>query len=414
MKGGDAGFLRRKTRPTYEAPDGIRIVDLFSGCGGMTLGTMEACRSLGLGATVRLAMELDDDVRAVYSANFDSSIEEEVANVRRRFDRQVGSALSVRETETRKAVGRTDILVGGPPCQGHSNLNNHTRWADPKNALYMRMIRAAEVLEPHALMIENVPGIRKDEQRVLGRARRRLVGLGYHISEGTVAVAEIGVPQLRVRHVLIAAQRPLLRIDEIVDMHVIQRPRPLRWALAKLRLQGDGGTFDTAASISKKNLARARWLIRHDEFDLPNSKRPPCHANNPDHTYKSMYGRLNWDQPAQTITTGFGSPGQGRYIHPEKPRTLTPHEAARIQFFPDWFDFSPAPSRTILARCIGNAVPPKLAFVLARAVLGAREQSQDAVDSAPVPSAKRRVADGRLSIALPRGEPLVTPDPRRK
>ena len=78
-----------------------------------------------------------------------------------------------------------------------------------------------------------------------------------------------------------------------------------------------------------------------------------------------MYGRLSWTRPAQTITTGFGSPGQGRYLHPSELRTLTPHEAARIQFFPDWYDFSPLKHRNALSRAIGNAVPPKLAFVLA-------------------------------------------------
>jgi DNA (cytosine-5)-methyltransferase 1 len=110
---------------------------------------------------------------------------------------------------------------------------------------------------------------------------------------------------------------------------------------------------------------RARWLQEHEAFDLPNRLRPPCHKNKPNHRYKSMYGRLQWDKPTQTITTGFGSPGQGRYFHPTQLRTLTPHEAARIQFFPDWYDFSAATTRASLAESIGNAVPAKLGFRLA-------------------------------------------------
>ena len=78
---------------------------------------------------------------------------------------------------------------------------------------------------------------------------------------------------------------------------------------------------------------------------------------------------MAWDAPAQTITTGFGSPGQGRYLHPSRLRTLSPHEAARLQFFPDWFDFSAAKNRREIAQSIGNAVPPKLAFVLSIAML---------------------------------------------
>lgn len=76
-----------------------------------------------------------------------------------------------------------------------------------------------------------------------------------------------------------------------------------------------------------------------------------------------MYGRLRYDAPAQTITGGFVSPGQGRFVHPSQERTLTPHEAARLQFFPDFFDFSAAQTRTGLAQMIGNAVPMTLAYV---------------------------------------------------
>ncbi len=93
-----------------------------------------------------------------------------------------------------------------------------------------------------------------------------------------------------------------------------------------------------------------------------------CHRD-PNHKYKSMYGRLDWDKPAQTITTGFGSPGQGRYLHPSQLRTLTPHEAARLQFFPDWYDFRSVTKRKRLQEMVGNAVPPKLGYLLTLDVL---------------------------------------------
>ena len=70
---------------------------------------------------------------------------------------------------------------------------------------------------------------------------------------------------------------------------------------------------------------------------------------------------MYWDRPAQTITRGFGSTGQGRYVHPKLPRTILPHEAARLQFFPDFFSFGQS-SRGELQYLIGNAVPPKLAY----------------------------------------------------
>jgi DNA (cytosine-5)-methyltransferase 1 len=391
MKDGDATFLRSRSKPRYEGPDTIRIVDLFSGCGGMTLGAMEACRAHGLGCEVALAMEIDERIRAVYEANFSPSTKDELGNVRRRFEREVGGKLSAREKQTRKALGQVHLLLGGPPCQGHSSLNNHTRWTDPKNALYMRMVRAAEVLEPDMIVVENVPGVRRDEQRVLGRASRRLENLGYDVSDATVPVAAIGVPQLRIRHVLVASQHGRLPIAAALNAYRVPRHRSLRWALIALGKRNAESLLDSAARLSPENEKRARWLLRQDEYDLPNKLRPSCHRD-AEHKYKSMYGRLRWAQPAQTITTGFGSPGQGRYLHPEQLRTLTPHEAARIQFIPDWFDFSSVTFRSVLANCIGNAVPPKLAFVVVHALLRARAGLLTHVDEEGSEAGRRSAA----------------------
>jgi DNA (cytosine-5)-methyltransferase 1 len=104
-----------------------------------------------------------------------------------------------------------------------------------------------------------------------------------------------------------------------------------------------------------------RYLVDKKVFELPNRLRPICHQNG-QHSYASVYGRLLWNQPAQTITSGYGSMGQGRYVHPLGRRTLTPHEAARLQLFPDWYDFGPGP-RTKWATAIGNAVPFKLSYI---------------------------------------------------
>ena len=114
--------------------------------------------------------------------------------------------------------------------------------------------------------------------------------------------------------------------------------------------------YCTPSRMTPRNRKRVEYLFKHDVYNLPNKQRPPCHKNG--HSYISMYGRLHWDQPAQTITTGFGCMGQGRFVHPTRPRVITPHEAARIQGFPDFFDFSAASTRRSLQDLIGNAVPP--------------------------------------------------------
>lgn len=368
---GDLNFLRRKVRPTRPAGPKLRVVDLFSGCGGMTLGAIEAARSLGYDVEVVLAMELDTPIRKIYDANFDSTIATSRADVAERFDGALGKPMTFLERKTKKEVGAIDLLLGGPPCQGHSNLNNHTRRRDPKNALYLRMLRAVEVLEPRAVIIENVPDVRHATNRVVSRSINKLRALGYEVADPVVSAAHLGVPQLRTRHALVAAKAVEALSATHLEIRSKSKPRSLRWAIGDLEEEHPSGLFFSSSRLSEDNEKRARYMIESGLFDLPNRLRPKCHREKPKHKYKSMYGRLRWDQPAQTITTGFGSPGQGRYLHPSKLRTLTPHEAARIQFFPDWFDFWPAEHRRVLADCIGNAVPPKLAFALVRLALRA-------------------------------------------
>ena len=118
-----------------------------------------------------------------------------------------------------------------------------------------------------------------------------------------------------------------------------------------------------------------QFLLDRNRYDLPNELRPRCQQDA--HKYASMYGRLRWNLPAQTLTSGYGSIGQGRYMHPDQPRALTAHEAARIQGFPDYFDFSACSTRSALATMIGNAVPPQLGRAIVRAHLALAESVSD-------------------------------------
>lgn len=366
MAGDDSKYLRGP-KPRARAERGsLRAVDLFCGCGGLMLGIAEAARQHGRQLDVRLAAELDPATARAYASNFNVQDEAIARDVTTLFNRRTGSAMSFEERRAQRFAGPdVDLLVGGPPCQGHSTLNNHTRGDDPKNELYLTMVRAAEVLHPRALLIENVPAVERDRRRALDRVVDRLSSLGYRVDAKIICVADIGVPQLRRRHVLVAHESVTPRLDLALEVAEVGTPRSLRWAIKDL--QENDTLFDSAAALTPANQRRAAYLLKHDRYDLPNRMRPPCQHG--PHKYKSMYGRLRWDAPAQTITSGFGSPGQGRYLHPMWPRTITPHEAARIQFFPDWFDFSGFDRRKLLARVIGNAVPPKLAFVVAHHLL---------------------------------------------
>ena len=185
--------------------------------------------------------------------------------------------------------------------------------------------------------------------------------LGYSVDAGVVDASELGVPQVRRRHVLVASLVKHPKVADVLARHRVNRPRTVRWAIEDLAREQRDGIFTKPSRQSDKNRRRMEFLFAKRLVNLPDRLRPSCHRDE-DHTYKSMYGRLSYDLPAVTITGGFGSPGQGRFIHPTQRRTLTPHEAARLQFFPDWFTFSEVETRTALAEMIGNAVPMKLSY----------------------------------------------------
>lgn len=349
--------LVRSTRRT------LRIVDLFAGCGGLTLGAEMAATALGRRLNVRLAIDFEQAATKVYERNFPDVHDLRTADVSDLFSPVNVPEITVDEAGLAKKVGTVDLLMGGPPCQGHSSLNNHTRRNDPKNALYLYMVRAARVFSPAVVLIENVPAVRHDTYNganVVETAQMKLKELGYEVADAVISLVDLGVAQKRKRHIMLATKGRLPAPDDVFTAVTSRRvdSRDLRWAIGDLA-HSDGTGWDAPPKASQKNLRRMQYLIDANEHDLPNHLRPVCHQG--DHSYVSMYGRLKWKEPAQTITSGYGSIGQGRYMHPSEKRALTAHEAARIQGFPDYFQFSEVTKRADLATMIGNAVPPQLA-----------------------------------------------------
>lgn len=366
-----APSLRAKTRPNFsKGAQRVQIVDLFAGCGGLTLGVAQAAHTANMGLDIRLALDFEQAPIDVYKANFKDA-NAVTASVESYFDGPLGSDLTAAENATKEQVGTTDLLIGGPPCQGHSNLNNKTRRNDPKNELYLRMARAAEVLRPKFVLIENVPAVRLDTAGVVQTTFDHLKKLGYEVATATVSLHALGVAQKRRRHVLLASRvsgfDPAKILEELSSREA-DASFNLDWAIKDLESIADPAGYDLPPQASAANLERMRYLDENGEVNLPNDRRPKCHQNDT-HTYTSMYGRLKWSEPAQTITSGFGSIGQGRYMHPGQIRALTAHEAARIQGFPDYFSFTKVAKRADLATMIGNAVPPALMREVATALI---------------------------------------------
>ena len=372
----DLAWLASKERPRVRASaQEIRAVDLFCGCGGLTLGIREAARGLGCAFRSVFASDINKEALNIYAKNFQPDIIDNNP-IEKSVNGELGAELTSEERVFCDKVGHIDIMVAGPPCQGHSNLNNYTRRDDPRNLLYLRAVRCAEILKPDTLIIENVPGVLHDKHGVLQTADEYLKTLGYSVSFDVVKMWKIGVAQTRQRMLLIAS-----RVANDVDINKIVEAsalpvRTMEWVISDLLEQyTDGSVFDSAAIHSPVNQARIHYLFENDLYELPNEQRPDCHRLKP-HTYPAVYGRMHWNRPSPTITGGFACCGRGRFIHPLRERTLTPHEAARIQYFPDFFDFG-GMTRTALVKAIGNAVPARAGYVVALPLLIAVLENSD-------------------------------------
>lgn len=371
----------RGARPKFNGtPIGnLNIVDLFSGCGGLALGAHEAARAAGLQPFVRLAVDTDREALKIYATNL-SPREVLCADVGNIVDFAVaGWAETARfayppepvDRALRAIKGSVDLVIAGPPCEGHSNLNNRTRRADPRNLLYIDAIAVAVAVDATAVVVENVPDVVNDRSRVVDTAIALLEERGYRTTHAVLAADELGLPQTRRRFFLVGSRKDVFDLPQFA--HTLRKPpSTVRWAIEDLVDVDADPMMDSAPVLSAENRRRIDYLFENDLYELPDHMRPACHRNG--HTYRSVYGRLRWDGPAGTITTGFFTPGRGRFIHPSRRRTLTAREAARLQGFPDWFRFrldgSQAIGRNALAKWIGDAVPPILGYVATLSVLG--------------------------------------------
>ncbi len=382
----DVGFLRGGI--SNERGGGwrraVRIADVFCGAGGLSYGVSEAVRAAGMVPKMVLAADVDDGALDVYRRNFDP-----VRYSNRNVWTSVTTSYSSRRSRVafrgapraladafRASVGEVDILLGGPPCEGHSTSNNRTLRDDPRNKLYIAMPALAVALGAKCVIVENVPGVQHDSRHVLEDAKALFESEGYSIDDTVVDAVRLGLAQTRKRHILVASKFAKPNIAAAVD--ALARPeRDLRWAIGDLEDVIPQSIFDAPADLVEVNRLRIDYLFDNGEYNMPNHMRPDSHKNG--NTYPSIYGRLRWDKPSGTITTGFNTPGRGRYIHPSRRRTITAHEAARIQGFPDSFEFAfvsgDFPTRTALATMIGDAAPPQLGYAAGAAALAAMDPS---------------------------------------
>lgn len=365
----------------------LNVLDLFSSVGGLSLGFAEAARALGFRARTMLAVDIDAEALRVFNTNHKprSILHRSVADLV--HGQPVGQGVRAKwssvprpaHEEIEHLVDRVDVILAGPPCQGHSSLNNRTRGDDPRNRLYLSVPAAAIATNARAVVIENVPNVVHDKNGVVQTTLNLLREAGYHVTSAVLAAHKLGWAQTRRRYFLVATRQGVPLDLPLLAQALERDALPLSWAIGDLNRQKlrPGDVMQSVPDLSDENRQRIEHLFENDYHDLPDHIRPDCHKDG-NHTYGAVYGRMFWDKPAGTITGGFMTPGRGRFVHPLQPRVLTPREAARVQGFPDWFKFQPPglgqPKRAMLAKWIGDAVPPILGYVAGLAAMSGLQE----------------------------------------
>lgn len=341
------------TSSTVTAATTLRAIDLFSGPGGLTQGLKQA------GFAVVGGVEQEPIACETYSRNHpETRLWQD--DIRELEPSQVREELGLKR-------GELDLLAGCPPCQGFSSLrtrNGKQAVDDGRNDLVMQMASWAAEFQPRAILMENVPALARDHRMEL--LVQALEELGYPArSAYRVVDAQVyGVPQRRRRLVLIVARNGVIPITDFS-----YRRQTVRDAIGDLPHPGESG--DHLHDLPERRSRKVREIIARIPKD-GGSRRDlgddqlECHKRLDG--FYDIYGRMAWDGPAPTITSGCSNPSKGRFLHPEQDRAISLREAALLQSFPSTYWFSLKGGKEAAALMIGNALPPKLVEAHARAI----------------------------------------------
>ena len=318
-------------------------IDLFSGCGGMTEGLIQA------GYRVVAAVEIDQFAALTYHANNDQrGVQLFQVDIRKVDIRVIKNILHGEPLH---------LLAGCPPCQGFSTIRKKNKKRpknDARNKLIWEFVRFVEVLMPVTIMLENVPALANYTE--FKKAVSRLKRLGYDPYVEILDVADFGVPQRRKRLVMMgsllgslspaAGNSPLTTVRQTIG-----------------KLLPPENSDDLVHQMYPHHTCEVQQRIEltpHDggsRSDLPDEYTLECHKKD-GVGFHDVYGRLSWDKVSSTITGGCLNPSKGRFLHPEQNRCISAREAALLQTFPKEYLFPVNIPRASVALMIGNALPP--------------------------------------------------------
>jgi DNA (cytosine-5)-methyltransferase 1 len=335
-------------------------VDLFCGIGGLTYGIQRT------GIIVAAGIDIDPTCRYAYEKNNNSI-----------FINKGVEKIKKEEIEAYYPKECTKILIGCAPCQPFSTYSLRYAKEGPKDEKWKLLYyfkNLAKGIQPEIISMENVPQLIKKEvfcDFVNGLKKEK-----YHVSWQIINCADYGVPQSRKRLVLLASK--------LGDIHLIAPLRnsknyiTVKDAIGNLPKIKDGeiceiDSLHRASKLSEINKKRIKKSVPGGTWkDWDESLQLSCHKKSTGKGYRAVYGRMEWDKPAPTITTQFYGYGNGRFGHPEQDRAISIREGAILQSFPPDYKFidvnHPQTNRQIGIH-IGNAVPVNLGEAIGKSIL---------------------------------------------
>jgi DNA (cytosine-5)-methyltransferase 1 len=334
------GASRGRNKPS------IRAIDLFCGVGGLTHGLVKG------GVNVVAGIDLDKACQFPYEKNNDA-----------KFIRKDIAKVTAAEIKRLLGKGQLTLLAGCAPCQPFSTYSQSARKKKAHRdwGLLSSFGKLVKAVRPDFVTMENVPEL--VDHRIFKNFLSMLEG--YRVDWKIIECADIGIPQTRSRLVLVASRKGEIKLN----LSKVKNTATVRQAIKGLPKIGAGekhkkDALHTASKLTEINLRRIRASKPGGTWrDWPRSLRAPCHRKKSGKSYSSVYGRMEWDKPAPTMTTQCFGFGNGRFGHPEQNRAISLREAAIIQSFPRRYAFAKkgAPVNfKALGRLIGNAVPVSL------------------------------------------------------
>ena len=333
-------------------------VDLFCGVGGLTHGLQK------VGIEVVAGIDNDESCEYAYEKNNKS-----------KFISKNITDFTGEELKKLYPKDSIKILVGCAPCQTFSQhtLKNKNRDKDEKWRLLYEFLRLVKDSQPDFISMENVPQLRK--YKVFQDFVNGLEEEGYFVSYKLVNASKYGIPQRRIRLVLLASKNK--NIDLIPETHNSKNCPTVMDVIKNFSRIKDGGADKEdllhrswrLSPINKKRIKQSKqggsWLDWDKDLILE------CHKKKNGATYKAVYGRMKWNKPSPTITTQFYSYGTGRFGHPTQNRAISLREGAMLQTFPRDYKFCKDDkeiSFSEIGRHIGNAIPIKLGEVIGKSI----------------------------------------------